>query len=63
MDKAFPVDFPAERGQDGLRGSWAATGRRSGRQPTRHRLAGRVEGALDVALYLSVLLTAFTSYC
>ena len=27
MDKAFPVDFPAERGQDGLRGRWAATGR------------------------------------
>ena len=63
MDKAFPVDFPAERGQDGLRGGWAATRRGSGRQPTRHRLAGRVEGALDVALYLSVLLTSFTSYC
>ena len=27
VDKAFPVDFPAERGQDGLRGRWAATGR------------------------------------
>ena len=63
VDKAFPVDFPAERGQDGLRGSWAATGRGSGRQPTRHRLAGRVEGALDEALYLGVLLTSFTSYC
>ena len=63
VDKAFVVDFPAERGQDGLRGGWAATGRRSGRQPTRHRLAGRVEGAPDAALYLSVLLTSFTSYC
>ena len=39
VDKAFAVDFPAERGQDGLRGGWAATGRRSGRQPTRHHLA------------------------
>ena len=26
VDKAFPVDFLAERGQDGLRGRWAATG-------------------------------------
>ena len=41
VDKAFPVDFLAERGQDGLRGRWAATGRGSGQQPTRHRLAGR----------------------
>ena len=49
VDKAFPVDFLAERGQDGLRGRWAATGRGSGQQPTRHRLAGRVEGAPDDA--------------